>query len=98
MAIQFDEKGKYYTDVLATHAVAATLQTCTHLVRGYVHLQNGHRLKDELDRPGTFLAVTDAVILGSGGEELFRTEFLAVSRAQIVWVTAADEHEKGRQQ
>jgi hypothetical protein len=98
MAIQFDEKGKYYTDVLATHAVAATLQTCTHLVRGFVHLQNHHRLKDELDRPEAFLAVTDAVVLGSGGEELFQAGFLAVSRAQIVWATAADEDEKGRQE
>jgi hypothetical protein len=97
MAIHFDEKGKYYTDVVATHAVEATIQTCTHLLRGYVHLRSGSRLKDELDGPGTFLAVTDGVVLGAGGEELFRAGFLAVSRMQIVWVTSADDERKDRE-
>lgn len=91
MTIQYDEKGKYYTDVVATHAVAATLQTTTHQLRGFVHLRSGDRLKDELDRAGTFLALTDAVVLGAGGEEVCRSGFLAVGRAQIVWVTAAED-------
>lgn len=97
MAIQFDEKGKYYTDVVATHAVEATIQTSTHLLRGYVHLQSGDRLKDQLNRPGTFLAVTDGVVLGADGQELFRAGFLAVNRSQIVWVTADDEDRKDRE-
>lgn len=91
MAIQYDEKGKYYTDVVATQAVAATLQTTTHLLRGYLHLRSGDRLKDELDREGAFLALTDAVVLGADGEELCRSGFLAVGRAQIVWVTADED-------
>jgi hypothetical protein len=97
MAVQFDEKGKYYTEVVATHAVEATIQTSTHLLRGYVHLRSGDRLKDQLDRPGTFLAVTDGVVLGPGGEQLFQAGFLAVSRAQIVWVTADDDDQKDRE-
>jgi hypothetical protein len=95
MTIHYDEKGKYYTDVVATNAVEATIQTSTHLLRGYVHPRSGERLKDELDRAGMFLAVTDAVVLGAGGEELYRAEFLAVSRSQIVWVIENDSGKAG---
>src|SRR5574340_973971 len=91
MAIQYDEKGKYYTDVVPTRAVAATLQTTTHLLRGNLHVRGIDRLKDEIDRPETFLAVTEAVVLGPGGEEWCRSGFLAVNRAQIVWVAATED-------
>ena len=60
-----------------------------HLLRGDVHLRIGDRLKDELDRPGQFLAVTDARSCAADGQVLFRAPFLAVSRAHIVWVMPA---------
>ena len=86
MTIEFDEKGKFFTDVVTKIAVHAVIQTTNQVVRGNVHVRQGERLKDELDHDDLFLAVTDAIILGPEGQILFQSPFLAVRRSQIVWV------------
>ena len=86
MTIEFDEKGKFFTDVVHKIPVPATIQTSSQLVRGNVHVRQGERMKDELDRNEPFLAVTSATILGADGQVLFKVPFLAVNRSQIVWV------------
>src|SRR5574341_1251489 len=86
MAIEFDEKGKFFTDVVSKIAVHATVQTATQLLRGNVHVRQGERLKDELDRDELFLAMTDTAVIGADGKVLFQAPFLAVRRSQIVWV------------
>lgn len=95
MTIEFDEKGKFFTDVVSKIPVAAVLQTTEQLVRGKVHVRQGERLKDELDHDEHFLAVTDATILGADGQVLFQTPFLAVRRSQIVWVFPEQEDGQG---
>jgi hypothetical protein len=91
MTIEYDEKGKFYTDVVPKIAVPAAVQTTSHLVRGKVHVRQGERLKDELDRDELFLAVTDAIIFGTEGQVVFQTPFLEVKRSQIVWVLPDQE-------
>lgn len=86
MTIEYDEKGKFFTDVVSKVAVHATVQTTSQLISGNVHVRRGERLKDELDRDELFLAITDASILGPDGKALFTAPFLAVRRSQIVWV------------
>jgi hypothetical protein len=86
MTIEFDEKGKIFTDVVSKVAVPAIVQTTQHLIRGNVHVRRDERLKDELDRDELFLAITDASIIGIDGQTIHQTRFLAVRRAQIVWV------------
>ena len=94
MTIEFDEKGKFFTDVVPKIAVQAVVQTAGQLVRGKVHVREGERLKDELDRDELFLAMTDASVIGPNGEVQFQAPFLAVRRSQIIWVLPDDE--KGR--
>lgn len=89
MTTRIDENGKLYTDVVPTVAVRATLQTVSHLIQGNLHLRSGMRLKDELDQPDLFLAVTEVEVVAPNGHVLFQTPFLAVSRAQLVWVMPA---------
>ncbi len=91
MTIEFDEKGKFFTDVVPKIAVHAAVQTTGQLVRGNVHVKQGERLKDELDRDEPFLAVTDATVVGMDGQILFQAPFLAVRRSQIVWVMPDQE-------
>jgi hypothetical protein len=86
MTVEFDEKGKVFTEVVSKVAIPAIVQTTQHLIRGNVHVRRDERLKDELDRNEFFLAITDASIIGTDGETLHQTRFLAVHRAQIVWV------------
>ena len=90
MTIEYDDKGKIFTDVVSKVAIPAIVQTTQHLIRGNVHVRHDERLKDELDRDELFLAITEAVVLGTNGSELHRSKFLAVRRAQIVWVMPAD--------
>lgn len=91
MSIEYDEKGKYYTDLVSKIAVHAVVQTTQQLIRGKVHVREGERLKDELDRDDLFLPVTDASVLGEDGQVQFQAPFLAVSRSQIIWVLPDDE-------
>ncbi|HEY5903665.1 MAG TPA: hypothetical protein VIU39_14015 [Anaerolineales bacterium] len=86
MTYEYDEKGKVFTNFVSKQPVPALVQTVTHLIRGTVHIRSGERVKDELDRDELFLAVTDASILGADGQVLYHAGFLAVRRAQIVWL------------
>jgi hypothetical protein len=86
MSIEYDEKGKFYTDIVSKVPVPATLQTTNQLIKGFVHVRRGERIKDELDRDELFLAVTKATIWGADGSLLFEAPFIAVRRAQIIWI------------
>ena len=94
MGIEFDEKGKFFTDVVSKVPVDAVVQTVMQLIRGKVHVREGERLKDELDRDELFLAMTDASIVAADGQVQFEAPFLAVRRAQIVWVLPEEEKAK----
>ena len=91
MSIEYDEKGKFFTDVVSKVPVPATIQTISHFIRGFIHIRHGERLKDELDRDELFLAVTNASILGIDGKILFEAPFIAIRREQIVWVMPNEE-------
>jgi hypothetical protein len=65
MSIEYDEKGKIFTDVVSKTAIHATVQTTTHMLQGYIHVRRDQRIKDELDRDEDFLAVTDVSVLGA---------------------------------
>lgn len=95
MTIEYDEKGKIFTDIVTKVAIQATIQTTTHLIRGHVHVRRDQRIKDELDQNENFLAVTDVSVLGVDGQALFQAPFLAVRRSHIVWVIP--EHEKNEE-
>ena len=91
MSMEYDEKGKFFTNIVAKVPVRSTIQTTMQLIQGNVHVRKGERLKDELDRDETFLAVTDASVLDVNGKILFEASFLAVQRAQIIWVRPDQE-------
>lgn len=94
MSIQYDEKGKFFTDVVTKVPVRSLVQTTAQLLRGNIHVREGERFKDELDRPEAFLAMTEVSILAADGQVQYRSAFLAVQRSQIVWAFPDEpEHE-----
>ena len=93
MTVEYDEKGKIFTDIVSKVAIPAIVQTTEQLIKGNVHVRRDERLKDELDRDRMFLAMTDASIIGADGQTLYESRFLAVRRAQIIWVMPANESE-----
>ncbi|HSK67550.1 MAG TPA: hypothetical protein VK888_11500 [Anaerolineales bacterium] len=86
MTIEYDEKGKRFTDIVTKKPVYATVQTTTHLMRGHIHVRREQRIKDELDLDEKFLAITDVQVLSADGQVLFQAPFLAIHRDHIVWV------------
>ena len=86
MSIEYDEKGKIFTDIVSKISIYVTVQTTTHMIRGRMHVQRDQRVKDELDRDEKFLALTDVQVLGMDGQAIFNAPFLAVDRDHIVWV------------
>ena len=95
MTIEYDEKGKIFTEVVSKVAVPATIQTTTHLMHGRLHVRRDQRIKDELDLNEHFLAITDVSVLGTDGQVMFQAPFLAVQRTQIVWVMPEQNREEG---
>ena len=91
MTIEYDEKGKFYTDIVKKVPVPVVIQTATHLVRGLVHVREGERLKNELERDERFLAVTSATLYGADDKVLFTVPFIALQRAQIIWIMPVEE-------
>ena len=96
MSIEYDEKGKFFTNIVAKIPVPCTVQTTSQLVHGNIHVRQGERIKDELDREEPFLAMTEAAILGADGQAIFKAPFLAVRRSQIVWVMPDEELNKDK--
>jgi hypothetical protein len=91
MVVEYDEKGKFFTDVISKDMILSSIQTRTDHIRGYVHVRKGERLSDELNGSNGFLAVTNAEIINQEGEILYTCKFLAVNRSQIVWLMPIDE-------
>lgn len=86
MTIHFDEKGKFFTDVVTKEPIPTTIQTLTHRVHGSIHVRQGDRLKDTLVKAELFLAITEATVYSLQGKVLYETDFLVVHRDHIVWL------------
>jgi hypothetical protein len=93
MTTEYDEKGKFYTDIVKKLPISAVIQTTTHLVRGLIHVRQGERLKNELERDEKFLAVTHATVYGAGEQVVFTSPFMALQRTQIVWLMPVDDED-----
>lgn len=91
MSLHFDEKGKYYTQVISKRMMSVLIQTRREFIRGEVHVRTDYRLKDELNEQEQFIAITNATVYDSNQVELYRTKFLALNRGQIVWVIPEEE-------
>lgn len=88
----YEENRKIFTDVIRKDPVEVVIQTTVHtIIHGTIHIQPNHRLKDELDKNETFLAVTDATIHDPQGQPAYSTHFMALNRAQIVWLLPKNE-------
>jgi len=89
MAIQFDPKGKYFTEVVTKTPQAVVMQTTRGRIRGTIHLHPDHRRLDELNEGQAFLAITEAEIELLGESQ--RASFEAGNKAELVWITPVEE-------
>ena len=76
MTIEFDDKGKYFTDIISKITpIPVMLQTAPHRIHGNIHVSQDRRLKDELELPEKFIAVTDAIVYYQKAEFCIRPNF-----------------------
>jgi hypothetical protein len=92
MAITYDDKGKYFTEVVSKVGIMATVQTVTQRIEGLIHVRLNERISDELERDDAFLPVTAAKIFDANGRLQDECEFMSVRRSQIVWIVPRVEH------
>jgi len=92
MVLEYDEKGKFYTDIIKKEEVFTRIQTPANRIMGYIHIRIGDRLSDEINQEKLFLAVTGAKIYDLAGGLLYTSDFLAVNRQQIVWLMPVEDH------
>lgn len=91
MTIHYDEKGKFFTDVITKDSVPSIIQTLTHRIEGCIHVRQDQRTKEALDKADDFVAITDAKVLNRRGEILYETHFIAINREHIVWMVPIHE-------
>jgi hypothetical protein len=91
LTIEFDDHGKFYTNIISKTPVPVLIQTTLHRIHGNIHICHDQRLKDELDLTEKFIAITDAVIYSPDGQVLYRANFLAIQRNEIIWVIPDSE-------
>lgn len=103
MGLHFDEKGKYFTDIVRKIPVPAIIQTITHRIRGDIYIRHDERILDTLNakhatNDNQFISVTDAVVYDDQDQILYATHFIALLREKIVWIIPEDELDKSDSQ
>ncbi len=91
MFSQFEDKGKIFTQVVSKKPVMVIIQTTQNRIHGKIHIRPEDRVKDELNRRETFIAVTEAVVYSAANEVLFTSSFLTLNTEQIVWLIPEGE-------
>lgn len=86
MKVIYDEKGKFYTDVITKETVPAIIQTQSCRIQGMIHVRHEQRVKDALEEGGQYLAVTEGTVYDNQGQALYKNKFIAIHQAHIVWV------------
>lgn len=92
MNIRYDDKGKFFTDVITKDAVPSIIQTLVSRIQGNMHVRINERVKDELNRGEQFLAVTNAKIFNLQGEKVRESEFILINRDHVIWVVPDEEN------
>jgi hypothetical protein len=94
MNIHFDDKGKFFTEIISKKPIPANVQTITHRIEGIIYTREDKRVIDELRDEGQFMAMTDAVIYDKKGEPLYTCDFLSLNKAHIVWLIPSEENDQ----
>lgn len=87
MTIDLNNRERGFRPIVNTTAFPVIIQTADNRIHGNLHARENERIKDVLNSTETFIALTQVQILDIHGTlELRKSDFLAINRAQIVWV------------
>jgi hypothetical protein len=86
MSVRYDDKGKYFTDVVTKDRIPSIIHTLVSRIQGNLHVEIDQRVKDELNQNEQFFAITDAEIFDLQGQKLYDSEFMLVNRDHVIWI------------
>ena len=86
MTIQYDDKGKFYTEVVPKESIPVTIQTSIHKIDGIIFARPGERLKDEMNQMEKFIAISDAKIYDLSANLENELPFMIVNIETIIWI------------
>jgi hypothetical protein len=78
-------------NVIKKRPIPVVIQTRTQLIRGKFHVRGVMRVIDEMTFEDKFVAITDAEIINPNGRTLFKTNFVALNRQEIVWMVPEED-------
>lgn len=96
MVTEYNERGKFFTNIITKDPVHVLIQTANQRIEGEVHMRRDERLREEINQPERFLAITNAIIFDAIGTELYRTNLLMINSSQIIWLTPFSEMNTGQ--
>jgi hypothetical protein len=92
MDYRVDQKGKFYTARVTKETAPVVIATATNIIQGSMHVMRESRIKDELNNPERFVAITNAEVFDlSAQTRLYSSEVLLLNKDQIVWVMPQEE-------
>ena len=91
MSLRFDDKGKFFTEIVSKETIQVIIQTPTNHISGQMHIRPDERLRDAVNQAESFLAITEATIYDLNQKELYRCNFLALNRDHIIWILPYDQ-------
>jgi uncharacterized protein DUF6812 len=95
MAAQYDEKGKFFTEVISKVAIPAIVQTVVQKIEGSIHVRENERLSDELIRDDPFLPMTSVRVFDQAGRIQYESDFISIRRSQIIWIMPRADRPQG---
>ncbi|MEW6717931.1 MAG: hypothetical protein AB1345_10565 [Chloroflexota bacterium] len=91
MTVHYNQKGKFFTQVVSKEPIPTIIQTLTHCIHGNIHVRLSERFSDEINACNHFIAVTNATVFDDHGEVLYKTNFIAVNQDRVVWLLPQHE-------
>jgi len=84
---QGENKERGFRPLINTLQFPVIIQTLHNRIQGNLHTHENERIKDALNSTETFIAMTQVQIFDvDGKEELKKSDFLAINRANVIWV------------
>lgn len=92
MSVRYDDKGKFFTDVITKDRVPSIIHTLISRIQGNLHVRMDERVKDELNQGEQFLAITDAIVYNLQGQKIYDAEFMLINRDHVIWIVPDEEN------
>ena len=92
MSVRYDDKGKFFTDVITKDRVPSIIHTLVSRIQGNLHVRIDERVKDDLNRGEQFLAITDAIVYNLQGQKIYDAEFMLINRDHVIWIVPDEEN------